>query len=91
MVMRRIALVLMLAFFVLMWWVGEGSRAGTDDRAKEMIANGNQSYHRWYGGLWPGPSENGEKLLFALQGASGCILGAYCLARLSRAKKDEQP
>jgi cobalt transport protein len=91
MVIKRIALALMLVFFLFMWWIGEGSRAGTDDRAKEMVASGNQSYHPWYSGVWSGPSANGEKLLFALQGASGCVLGAYCLFRLSRIKKDPQP
>jgi cobalt transport protein len=84
---RWLAYTFMLAFFVAMWIIGEGSRKGTDDRAQEVIMDGNSGYHRWFKGLGT-PNADTEKLLFALQGSAGCVLGGYCLYRIGRARSN---
>ena len=90
MVKHRMAYVLMLAFFVTMWVIGEGSRKGSDDRAQEVVIESNSGYHRWFKGIWE-PSATAEKILFAVQGAGGCAIGAYCLYQLNDSRKRRQP
>jgi cobalt transport protein len=84
---QEIVYAAMIVFFCSMWVIGEGARKGSDDRATEAIEAGNHSYRRWVVSVWE-PSPRMEKALFAVQGACGCLLGGYCLYRLSgRGKK----
>jgi len=90
MVKRRLAYLLMLAFFLTMWIIGEGARKGTDDRAQEVIMEGNSGYRRWFTGFWNGPDAGTEKFLFAMQGVAGCAIGGYCLYKLNRKRDDRK-
>lgn len=54
-----------------------GEYAGTDDAAKEAIAE--HGYEPWFESLWSPPSKEIESLLFALQAALGAGVLGYVL------------
>jgi len=69
----------------------DASFTGTDEMAKEVIAEVHPDYTPWLNSLWEPPSGEVESLFFALQAAIGAgFIGyfmGYWKARGSRADK----
>lgn len=63
-----------------------GEYGGTDDAAKEVIAE--HGYEPWFESLWSPPSKEIESLLFSLQAALGAgVLGYVVGFRRGRSRR----
>ena len=62
---------------------------GTDDKAKDMIAEINPDYKPWFSSVWEPPSGEVETLLFALQAALGAGFIGYFFGSFRHKKPKE--
>jgi len=62
---------------------------GTDDKAKDMIAEINPDYKPWFSSVWEPPFGEVETLLFALQAALGAGFIGYFFGSYRHKKPKE--
>jgi cobalt/nickel transport protein len=92
MISRKNALLILLVVLIMAVPLALRSGAdfgGTDDKAKDMIAEINPDYKPWFSSVWEPPSGEIETLLFALQAALGAGFIGYFFGSMRHKKAKE--
>jgi cobalt/nickel transport protein len=84
-----VVLVILLAFMPLVWQKG-ADFGGSDDKAKEMVAEVSPGYQPWMTNIWEPPSSEVESFLFALQAALGAGFLGYFFGYYRGRKKNKE-